>query len=150
MDLPYGPLHGLYWFSSLFFFSQMQLSESSQPIWVAFTPTPDSSTSKEAEESSVILIKSGVVSHDGLWVHHFSSRISFSNLYIPEEYPILLQHKLKIFLWFCCIAHQENLFLHKERNVIRADRGWSSKVKIHIYTRKNQRQTGSLFYCFCF
>ncbi|XP_043813810.1 uncharacterized protein LOC110617993 isoform X2 [Manihot esculenta] len=52
---------------------QMQLSESSQPIWVAFTPTPDSSTSKEAEESSVILIKSGVVSHDGLRIY-FSTK----------------------------------------------------------------------------
>lgn len=47
------------------FCSLMQLSESSQPIWVAFPPTPDSSTNKEAEESSVTPINSGVVSHDG-------------------------------------------------------------------------------------
>ncbi|XP_050224592.1 uncharacterized protein LOC126674218 [Mercurialis annua] len=45
---------------------QMQLSESSQPAWMEFTPTPNS---KEAEQSSTILIKSGVVSHDGLKVY---------------------------------------------------------------------------------
>ncbi|KAF2287404.1 hypothetical protein GH714_039833 [Hevea brasiliensis] len=48
---------------------QMQLSESSQPIWVVLKPTPDSSTNKEAEETSVILIKSGVVSHDGMRIY---------------------------------------------------------------------------------
>lgn len=48
---------------------QMQLSESAQPIWVAFTPTLDSSTNKEPEQSSVILIKSGVVSRDGLRIY---------------------------------------------------------------------------------
>ncbi|XP_002513522.3 uncharacterized protein LOC8274321 [Ricinus communis] len=48
---------------------QMQLSDSSQPIWVAFTPTLDSTTNKEAEQSSMILIKSGVVSYDGLRIY---------------------------------------------------------------------------------
>lgn len=44
----------------------MQLGESSQPIWVEFMPSLDQSKNKEAEESWVILIKSGVVSHDGV------------------------------------------------------------------------------------
>lgn len=42
----------------------MQLSEISQPIWVEFIPTLDQTTDKE-EKASVVLIKSGVVSHDG-------------------------------------------------------------------------------------
>ncbi|KAK9274254.1 hypothetical protein L1049_019068 [Liquidambar formosana] len=44
---------------------QMQLSESSQPVWVEFIPTPDHSTCRETEQNSAIQIKSGVVSHDG-------------------------------------------------------------------------------------
>jgi hypothetical protein len=43
----------------------MQLSESSQPVWVEFTATLGQSTDEEGEQSSVILIKSGVVSYDG-------------------------------------------------------------------------------------
>ncbi|XP_024025228.1 uncharacterized protein LOC21398426 [Morus notabilis] len=43
---------------------QMQLSESSQPIWVVFIPTLDLGAEKE-EKGSEVLIKSGVVSHDG-------------------------------------------------------------------------------------
>ncbi|XVF04760.1 hypothetical protein REPUB_Repub05bG0112900 [Reevesia pubescens] len=48
---------------------QMQLSDSSQPIWVEFKPTFDQSTNKEAEQSSVIKIKSGTVSYDGQRVY---------------------------------------------------------------------------------
>ncbi|KAJ6385206.1 hypothetical protein OIU77_028402 [Salix suchowensis] len=48
---------------------QMILSESSQPIWAEFTPTPDESTKKEAGQSSSILIKSGVISHDELKIY---------------------------------------------------------------------------------
>ncbi|XP_012090038.1 uncharacterized protein LOC105648304 [Jatropha curcas] len=48
---------------------QMQLNENAQPVWIAFTPTPDSSTNKEAEQNSAILIKSGAVSHDGLRIY---------------------------------------------------------------------------------
>uniref|UniRef100_A0A2P2JD24 Uncharacterized protein n=1 Tax=Rhizophora mucronata TaxID=61149 RepID=A0A2P2JD24_RHIMU len=55
----------LCWLIHHFFPSQMQLSENSQPLWVEFTPTPEQSTFKEAEKSSVILVKSGVVSQDG-------------------------------------------------------------------------------------
>uniref|UniRef100_A0A2P2JD22 Uncharacterized protein LOC105648304 n=1 Tax=Rhizophora mucronata TaxID=61149 RepID=A0A2P2JD22_RHIMU len=47
----------------------MQLSENSQPLWVEFTPTPEQSTFKEAEKSSVILVKSGVVSQDGARIY---------------------------------------------------------------------------------
>lgn len=43
----------------------MQLSESSQPVWVEFAPPLGQSTDKEGEQSSIILIKSGVVSYDG-------------------------------------------------------------------------------------
>ncbi|KAJ9139655.1 hypothetical protein P3X46_030368 [Hevea brasiliensis] len=59
---------------------QMQLSESSQPIWVAFTPTLDSSTNKEAEESSGILINSGVVSHDGVRIYFCTKKGSLLEL----------------------------------------------------------------------
>ncbi|CAK7331108.1 unnamed protein product [Dovyalis caffra] len=48
---------------------QMLLSESSQPIWVQFKPTVDESINKEAEQSSLILIKSGVISHDGVKIY---------------------------------------------------------------------------------
>ncbi|KAJ9699233.1 hypothetical protein PVL29_008035 [Vitis rotundifolia] len=48
---------------------QMQLSESSHPIWVDFTPTGNDSTSKKTEQGSAIHIKSGVVSHDGVRVY---------------------------------------------------------------------------------
>ncbi|XWS71193.1 hypothetical protein CRYUN_Cryun03dG0118200 [Craigia yunnanensis] len=49
---------------------QMQLGDSSQPIWVEFKPAIfDQSTNKEAEQSSVIQIKSGTVSYDGLRVY---------------------------------------------------------------------------------
>ncbi|KAG5238389.1 Magnesium-chelatase [Salix suchowensis] len=48
---------------------QMILSESSQPIWAEFTPTLDESTKKEAGQSSSILIKSGVISHDELKIY---------------------------------------------------------------------------------
>ncbi|PQP98979.1 uncharacterized protein Pyn_36796 [Prunus yedoensis var. nudiflora] len=44
---------------------QMKISESSQPIWVDVTPTLSQSTDEEGEQSSVILIKSGLVSYDG-------------------------------------------------------------------------------------
>ncbi|XP_022730845.1 uncharacterized protein LOC111285590 [Durio zibethinus] len=47
---------------------QMQLSDSSQPIWVEFKPEFNQSTNK-AEKSSVIQIKSGTVSYDGLRVY---------------------------------------------------------------------------------
>ena len=43
----------------------MQISESSQPVWVEFAPTLIQKTDKEGEQSPVILIKSGVVSYDG-------------------------------------------------------------------------------------
>lgn len=51
-------------FSSVFLYFQMQLNEISQPIWVEFIPTLDQSTDKE-EKTSLVLIKYGVVSHDG-------------------------------------------------------------------------------------
>lgn len=44
----------------------MQLSESSQPVWVELKPTVDQTGDVEGEQSSALLIKSGVVSHDGL------------------------------------------------------------------------------------
>ncbi|PON59094.1 hypothetical protein PanWU01x14_162130 [Parasponia andersonii] len=50
---------------------QMQLSEISQPIWVEFIPTLDRTADKE-EKTSVVLIKSGVVSHDGERVYFFT------------------------------------------------------------------------------
>ncbi|XP_058199251.1 uncharacterized protein LOC131314549 isoform X2 [Rhododendron vialii] len=50
---------------------QMQLNENSQPVWVDFTPTDNQSTSREeAQQTSSILLKSGVISYDGLWVTH--------------------------------------------------------------------------------
>ncbi|XP_011045412.1 PREDICTED: uncharacterized protein LOC105140319 isoform X2 [Populus euphratica] len=48
---------------------QMILGESSQPIWVEFTPTLDESTNREAEQSSLMLINSGLISHDGLKIY---------------------------------------------------------------------------------
>ncbi|KAG5517496.1 hypothetical protein RHGRI_038037 [Rhododendron griersonianum] len=46
---------------------QMQLSETSQPVWVDCTPTDNQSTSREeAQQTSSILLKSGVISYDGL------------------------------------------------------------------------------------
>lgn len=45
---------------------QMQLSESSQPVWVELKPTVDQTGDTDGEQSSTLLIKSGVVSHDGL------------------------------------------------------------------------------------
>lgn len=45
---------------------QMQLSESSQPVWVDFTPILSQSMHQEADQSPAIQIKSGVVSHDGV------------------------------------------------------------------------------------
>ncbi|WCJ36867.1 hypothetical protein M5689_018039 [Euphorbia peplus] len=49
---------------------QLQLGENSQPIWIAFKPDPpDSNMTNEAEQSSVILIKSGSVSYDGMRVY---------------------------------------------------------------------------------
>lgn len=44
---------------------QMQLGDNSQPIWVEFIPAIDQSINGEAEQRSVIQIKSGVVSQDG-------------------------------------------------------------------------------------
>lgn len=41
---------------------QMQISESSHPLWVEFTPTLGQN---EGDQSSVILIKSGLASYDG-------------------------------------------------------------------------------------
>jgi hypothetical protein len=64
---------------------QMRLSERSQPIWTEFTPTLDESTNKEAGQSSSIPIKSGVISHDGLWVHHFSFKTFYSVNYTYQE-----------------------------------------------------------------
>lgn len=62
-ELPWWTHHRfLYVFFAYF---QMQLSESSQPVWVEFTATLGQSTDEEGEQSSVILIKSGVVSYDG-------------------------------------------------------------------------------------
>ncbi|XP_048324464.2 uncharacterized protein LOC107412443 isoform X2 [Ziziphus jujuba] len=48
---------------------QMQLSESSQPVWVELKPTVDQTGDTDGEQSSTLLIKSGVVSHDGLRVY---------------------------------------------------------------------------------
>ncbi|EOY32744.1 Uncharacterized protein TCM_040774 isoform 1 [Theobroma cacao] len=48
---------------------QMQLGDSSQPIWVEFKPAFNQSTNKEAEQSSVVQIKSGTVTNDGLRVY---------------------------------------------------------------------------------
>ncbi|XP_065867316.1 uncharacterized protein [Euphorbia lathyris] len=48
---------------------QLKLGENSQPIWVAFKPDPDSNMTNEAEQSSVILIKSGSISHDGTRIY---------------------------------------------------------------------------------
>lgn len=64
MDLAYGATASLIF--SFFVLFQMQISENSQPFWVEFTPTPNQSTNKAAAKSSVILITSGVVSHDGM------------------------------------------------------------------------------------
>ncbi|XP_043723297.1 uncharacterized protein LOC122670475 isoform X1 [Telopea speciosissima] len=43
---------------------QMQLSESSQPVWIECTPTLDHSPQSTETEPSSILIKSGIVSYD--------------------------------------------------------------------------------------
>lgn len=48
---------------------QLQLSDSSQPIWVEFKPAFNQNTNKEAEQSAAIQIKSGTVSYDGLRVY---------------------------------------------------------------------------------
>ncbi|GAV65055.1 LOW QUALITY PROTEIN: hypothetical protein CFOL_v3_08570 [Cephalotus follicularis] len=52
---------------------QMKLSENSQPVWVEFTPALNQSTNKESDKSSLIQIKSGVVSHEGARIY-FCSR----------------------------------------------------------------------------
>ncbi|KAM1256073.1 hypothetical protein ACFX1Q_030234 [Malus domestica] len=69
-DLPLSPAHAISLFivnhtilalsesGNLF---QMQISESSHPLWVEFTPTL---SQNEGDQSSVILIKSGLVSYD--------------------------------------------------------------------------------------
>ncbi|XP_012572687.1 uncharacterized protein [Cicer arietinum] len=44
----------------------LQLGETtSQPVWVKFTPTLNQITDTDSEKNPLILIKSGVVSHDG-------------------------------------------------------------------------------------
>ncbi|XP_030521210.1 uncharacterized protein LOC115734518 isoform X1 [Rhodamnia argentea] len=48
---------------------QMQLSESSQPIWVEVPVKFNSSSSQEKEKASITQIKSGVVSFDGMSVY---------------------------------------------------------------------------------
>lgn len=48
---------------------QMQLGDNSQPIWVEFKPAFNQSTNEEAEQSSVIQIKSSTVSYDGQRVY---------------------------------------------------------------------------------
>ncbi|XP_050369667.1 uncharacterized protein LOC126787803 isoform X2 [Argentina anserina] len=48
----------------LYLKQEFSISESSQPIWVEFAPTLSQNTDKEGEQSSIILIKSGVVSYD--------------------------------------------------------------------------------------
>ncbi|KAL4282686.1 hypothetical protein GQ457_16G006740 [Hibiscus cannabinus] len=48
---------------------QMQLGDNLQPIWVEFKPTFDQSTHKEADQSSEVQIKSGIVSYNGLRVY---------------------------------------------------------------------------------
>lgn len=56
------------WTNHVFLFLQMhlQLGETtSQPVWVKFTPTLNQITDTDSEKNPLILIKSGVVSHDG-------------------------------------------------------------------------------------
>ncbi|XP_039014262.1 uncharacterized protein LOC120144209 isoform X2 [Hibiscus syriacus] len=48
---------------------QMQLGDNLQPIWVEFKPAFDLSTNKEVDQSSVVQIKSGTVSFDGVRVY---------------------------------------------------------------------------------
>ncbi|KAG4129907.1 hypothetical protein ERO13_D09G109000v2 [Gossypium hirsutum] len=48
---------------------QMQLGDNLQPIWVEFKPAFNQSTNEEAEQSSVIQIKSSTVSYDGQRVY---------------------------------------------------------------------------------
>jgi hypothetical protein len=44
----------------------MQVSESSQAVWVEFMPGLNQDTGREGEQSSEISIKSGAVSYDGV------------------------------------------------------------------------------------
>ncbi|XP_039059305.1 uncharacterized protein LOC120202996 [Hibiscus syriacus] len=48
---------------------QMQLGDNLQPIWVEFKPAFDQSTNKNVDRSSVVQIKSGTVSFDGMRVY---------------------------------------------------------------------------------
>lgn len=42
----------------------MQLTEDSQPIWIEFMPVFDQSPVKETDQSSAVLLASGVTSQD--------------------------------------------------------------------------------------
>jgi len=43
----------------------LQLGETSQPVWVEFSPALGQSTDNDQEKNTLTLIKSGVVSDDG-------------------------------------------------------------------------------------
>lgn len=44
---------------------QVQLGETSQPVWVEFTPSLNQITDDDPEKNPLTLMKSGIVSHDG-------------------------------------------------------------------------------------
>ena len=67
----------------------MQLSESSQPVWVELKPTFDQTIDTEEEQRSAFLIKSGVVSNDGVWVHEFFLEI-ISKFFYERTWASLL------------------------------------------------------------
>ena len=53
-------------FNFLFVISQLQLNENSQPIWTEFMLLSDEKIHiAETEPSTILRIKSGLVSHDG-------------------------------------------------------------------------------------
>lgn len=44
---------------------QVQLSETSETVWVELNPTLSQITDRYTEQNPLVLLKSGVVSHDG-------------------------------------------------------------------------------------
>lgn len=44
---------------------QVKLSESSETVWVELTPTLGQITEGYTEQNPLVLLKSGIVSHDG-------------------------------------------------------------------------------------
>lgn len=100
----------------------LQLGETSQPVWVEFSATLNQIKDNDQEKNSLILMKSGVVSDDGQWVHIEILVSEIKQIYLNRVITESLKPIKLLMSRLCCwIVHRRGYFCTKNGTLVEID-----------------------------